>query len=99
MECSYVVAAVPDGAGGCLLAVGVALVADGPLPALGVRLVVAAVVGQVPHHGLAVAVVLAQQVLGLRVGVEAVPVAAAVEEVGVPARAQIRAADGLAPDL
>ena len=99
MECSYVVAAVPDGAGGRLLAVSIALVADGPLPALGVRLVVAAVVGEVPHHGLAVAVVLAQQVLGLRVGVEAVPVAAAVEEVGVPARAKIRAADGLAPDL
>ena len=92
-------AAVPDGAGSCLLAVSIALVADGPLPALGVRLVVAAVVGEVPHHGLAVAVVLAQQVLGLRVGVEAVPVAAAVEEVGVPARAKIRAADCLAPDL
>ena len=99
MECSYVVAAVIYGAGGWGNAVIIALVADGPLPALGVRLVVAAVVGEVPHHGLAVAVVLAQKVLGLRVGVEAVPVAAAVEEVGVPARAKIRAADCLAPDL
>ena len=99
MECSYVVAAVIYGAGGWGYAVVVALVADGPLPAVGVRLVVAAVVGQVPHHGLAVAVVLAQKVLGVRVGVEAVPVAAAVEEVGVPARAKIRAADCLAPDL
>ena len=99
MECSYVVVAVINGAGGWGYAVSIALVADGPLPAVSVRLVVAAVVGQVPHHGLAVAVVLAQQVLGLRVGVEAVPVAAAVEEVGVPTRAQIRAADCLTPDV
>ena len=69
----------------------IALVADGPLSASRLLQVVAAVVGQVPDHELAVLVQVAQQMLGLRVLLEAVPVAAAIEGVWMPASPQLRA--------
>ena len=71
----------------------VALVAYRPVPAVGLLQVVAAVVGHVPHHELAVLVQVAEQVLRLRVLLEAVPVAAAVVGVRVPASPELTTVD------
>ena len=69
----------------------VALVAYRPVPAVGLLQIVAAVVGHVPDHELAVLVQVAEQVLGLRVLLEAMPVAAAVVGVRVPASPELTA--------
>ena len=89
--------ATVDGLGGVVSghvpAPVVALVAYRPVPAVGLLQVVAAVVGHVPHHELAVLVQVAEQVLRLRVLLEAVPVAAAVVRVRVPASPELTAVD------
>ena len=87
--------ATVDGLGGVVSgdvpAALVALVAYRPVAAVGLLQVVAAVIGQVPDHELAVLVQVAEKVLGLRVLLEAVPVAAAVVGVRVPASPQLPA--------
>ena len=77
--------------GGDVPATLIALVADGSVPASRLLQVVAAVVGQVPDHELAVLVQVTQQMLGLRVLLEAVPVAAVVEGVRMPASPELSA--------
>ena len=79
--------------GGRVLAVGVALVADGPTIALGLLRVVAAHEHRVEHLGLTVLIVGADEVAGLAAG-DTVPVLATVELVG-----EVSVAHGGAVDL
>jgi len=79
-------------AGGWFVAVLVTLVTDRPIPALSVLKIVAAFVCRVKHFRVAILIIRAEEVLGLCLFVEAMPVPPAVVLVGEPSGANVLAA-------
>lgn len=79
-------------AGGWFVAVLVTLVTDRPIPALSVLKIVAAFVCQVKHLRVAILIIRTEEVLGLCLFVEAMPVPPAVVLVGEPSGTHVLAA-------
>jgi len=79
-------------AGGWFVAVLVTLVTDRPIPALSVLKIVAAFVCRVKHFRVAILIIRAEEVLGLCLFVEAMPVPPAVVLVGEPSGTHVLAA-------